>query len=160
MTLDERPCQECDKPVDHTLPVNGGHVGPCLLPYHSQRLWRTSELHCRVNKGLWLSIGHQHACLAMRHVHVGGGIVKGDHCQTAGHGFQRHVAECFRFAGEQKHICRGIVLGELLTCLDPTEDEIRMGFLQGSTQWPIPYYDTPHSSPALLHGAVRRDGEP
>ena len=42
----------------------------------------------------------------------------------------------------------------------PHENEIRMGFLQGSTQRPVPYHDKLHRGAELLHGAVRRDGRP
>src|ERR687888_689785 len=95
----------------------------------------------------------------MCHMHMGGGIVIGHHHQAASHGFQRDVAKGFRFAGEQKYVSRSIVPGELFTCLHPTEEEIRMGFLQGSTQWPVPDDNKLHSSTTPLHSAVCRDGE-
>lgn len=160
MTLAKPPCQERGKPIDHRLPVERGHVGPRLPPYLVQRLWCTRKLHGCVNKGLWLSIGDKYASFAMLYVHVCRGIVIGDHHQAAGHSFQGDVAKCFRFAGEEKHICRGIMPGELLTGAYATEDEVRMGFLQGSTQRPVSDHDKLHRGSTLLHNAVRCDSEP
>src|SRR5262245_63890199 len=117
------PDQEPLEAFDDVLPSGRLHRGPRPSPHRCDLLGLARELHRRRDEALSVAYRDGHTVDAARDVHAGRGVVIRNHPEAAGHRLQGDVAKRLGLAGEQEHISRGVVRGEVVPRAESGEDE-------------------------------------
>src|SRR5690554_386064 len=84
------------------VPAQLQGIQPGLGPDSLQQAGLIGQSQGVIGKAVVVCEGGFEAILTMADVFRGGGVIKSNDGQSAGHGFQHHVAEGVGFAGEQK----------------------------------------------------------
>ena len=103
--------------------------------------------------------GCEHAVLTVHDMLARGRVVEGHDRQAACHGLDGDVAERLGDAGEQEHIRRGIVAGQILVGAHAGENMLGVQALHAGTLRSVTDQHEPRPRPALAHRGERRQDQ-
>src|SRR5690554_352842 len=96
-----------------------------------------SQSQCVVDKGFVLRQLCFQTIFFVAKVFSGRRVVKGDHSEPTGHGFENHVAKGVGFAWKQEQVARRIMPGQIFSALGAAENVFRVAFRQLFAHWAV-----------------------